>query len=719
MSDASNVAVGAMLAQIWDGYEHPVSYYSKALNERQRNWHPFELETYACLLALRAFRHYITAAEFIIVTDCKALTHFNSTREVSPKIVRWLQEISQYGAKFIHRKGEHNVIPDWQSRDCSYLNELEFEEMKELMAKGVHSTPLTLYSQRERVEDVDFHDYEKGTAKVIKHIKSTINKINMSKVAEEQRSNTFCQQVVEFFTSGKVPPTKEGQIEFMKKVNGYTVRGGLVYKIPSPGERHPPLPYVAGIETRQFIMKSYHDKAEAAHPGEHKMRKRILQAFWWPTLTQDVKEFCKNCVECPRVKPQVTAKAELQPIKHKGAWEFVSLDHLGKLPKTKTGHTHVLVMIDRFTRWVELIAIRGSKKDGGLSAETTLKKLKKRVIDRYGMPVKILTDGSTSFKGVFEEYAKENKVKLRTGKAYKHDTNGMAERIIRTVEEKLRLYVNEGKKNWNELLSIVQAALNSHEAWGPKASPFFLNHGFERNTGTQNQLLKGPIELPASEEFEEMGLEREAEHELIMEEATRENHKSQEEMKRKKGKSAWLPKIGDHVMVNRPSELKSSKLEPLSDGPFEVLKVDKHGNCTVGSNDEKTSEPRVVPASRLSKFRGEMPKEKKFLASENIDLRPLLKLKDEKITEVLEDLEGYFGKTKSIAPKDMIGLEIDVYWNQPGAKGWWSGTIVDYDSVKGSFLVKYDSTSKDGEDTYYEKLLSSAMPRWRLFSERK
>jgi len=112
------------------------------------------------------------------------------------------------------------VIPDWQSRDCSYLNELEFEEMKELMAKGVHSTPLTLYSQRERIEDVDFHDYEKGTAKVIKHIKSTINKINMSKVAEEQRNNTFCQQVVEFFTSGKVPPTKEGQIEFMKKVNG-------------------------------------------------------------------------------------------------------------------------------------------------------------------------------------------------------------------------------------------------------------------------------------------------------------------------------------------------------------------------------------------------------------------------------------------------------------------------------------------------------------------
>jgi hypothetical protein len=111
----------------------------------------------------------------------------------------------------------------------------------------------------------------------------------------------------------------------MQKVSGYIVRGGIVYKIPSPGKPHPPLPYVAAMETRQFIMKSYHEKAEAAHPGEYKMRARILQTFWWPTLVQDVKEFCRNCVDCHRTKHQIKARAELQPIKHKGAWEFVHL----------------------------------------------------------------------------------------------------------------------------------------------------------------------------------------------------------------------------------------------------------------------------------------------------------------------------------------------------------------------------------------------------------
>jgi hypothetical protein len=211
MTDASIVATGAMLAQIWDGYEHPVSYYGKALRDTQQKWHPFELETYAVVLALRAFRHYIAASNFIVVTDCKALTYFNSTREVSPKIVRWLGEISQYGARFIHRSGERNVIPDWQSRDLSHLNSLTAEEMKESMAKGVHNAPLHLCSQEEGVGigKASFKDYKKGARQTINHIKFKVDNITMSKVAAEQEENAFCKQVVDFFTSGKVPTTKD------------------------------------------------------------------------------------------------------------------------------------------------------------------------------------------------------------------------------------------------------------------------------------------------------------------------------------------------------------------------------------------------------------------------------------------------------------------------------------------------------------------------------
>jgi hypothetical protein len=51
---------------------------------------------------------------------------------------------------------------------------------------------------------------------------------------------------------------------------------------PPKKERHPPLSYVADTNTRQFIMRAFHDEPDAAHPGKMKMRYRILQNFWWP-----------------------------------------------------------------------------------------------------------------------------------------------------------------------------------------------------------------------------------------------------------------------------------------------------------------------------------------------------------------------------------------------------------------------------------------------------
>ena len=720
MSDASIVAVGAMLAQIWDGYEHPVSYFSKALTEAQQKWHPFELETYGCLMALRAFRHYIAACQFVIVTDCRALAHFNTTREVSAKIVRWLAEISQYGAEFIHRKGELNVIPDLQSRDCGYTNHLSMKEMRHHMKHGAHSTPLKLHSQIEGVGRPwnKSTDQKRDNKKIIRKIKLMTNNISMSKVAEEQRSNRFCRQIVDFYTKGKLPEDKKGEMAFLQKIQEFTVRNGVVYKTPSPSECHPPLPYVSDTDTRKYLLTKYHDDAEAAHPGEHKMRMRILKSFWWPTLAVDIKEYCNNCKSCHKAKVQIKAKPPLQPIKHEGAWEFVSMDHMGKLPRTSRGYTHALVIIDRFTRWVEIVPIKGDKEDKGLSSTNTLRKFRKRVVDRHGLPKKVLTDGSKSFQGKLEEYLKENKVKIKVGDAYKHDTNGMAERMIRTIKEKLRHYVNQGLNDWDKYLSIIQSSINSHEAWGPKASPFFLNHGRERRTEAQGQLLTGLKTTPPTDQHIEWAYQKEAEQQLQLEEAHQENVKSQERMKNKRGQTPWIPQKDDLVMVSRPPETVNSTLEPLTDGPFKVIEKDKHGNCTLGAVGSDAHKLQTVSMKRLSKFRGTLPDGRGVIPSESIDLKALIELKKQKVTKIVTELQQHLKTGCTVTPQQMKGLKIEVKWNQPGALGWWSGTVVDYNPVNHTFLVKYDVPSADQEDTYPERLLHPTMPEWRILTQR-
>ena len=56
-SDASHVAVGAVLSQVIDGVERPIAFYSKIINQTQRNYCPTRRELLAVITALQHFRH--------------------------------------------------------------------------------------------------------------------------------------------------------------------------------------------------------------------------------------------------------------------------------------------------------------------------------------------------------------------------------------------------------------------------------------------------------------------------------------------------------------------------------------------------------------------------------------------------------------------------------------------------------------------------------------
>jgi hypothetical protein len=86
LCDASKVAVGATLAQKIDGFEHPCHFVSKRVPETMRTAHSYELETYALVVALDAFYHYLMGNHFVVVTDCRALSFFRSVKNISVKI---------------------------------------------------------------------------------------------------------------------------------------------------------------------------------------------------------------------------------------------------------------------------------------------------------------------------------------------------------------------------------------------------------------------------------------------------------------------------------------------------------------------------------------------------------------------------------------------------------------------------------------------------------
>ncbi|XP_059623198.1 uncharacterized protein LOC132266360 [Cornus florida] len=71
-----------------------------------------------------------------------------------------------------------------------------------------------------------------------------------------------------------------------------------------------------------------------------------------------------------------------------------ALDFIGKLrPPSADGHTYMVVAIDYFTKWVEVIPLKTCEQP------TVISFIKKHIIHRFGIPETLTTDRSLSFIG--------------------------------------------------------------------------------------------------------------------------------------------------------------------------------------------------------------------------------------------------------------------------------------------------------------------------------
>jgi hypothetical protein len=74
-TDASKIAVAAVLSQTQNGMERPVAYASRQLNRAERNYSASEGEMLALVWAAKYFRCYLYGRRFVIRRDHAALTY--------------------------------------------------------------------------------------------------------------------------------------------------------------------------------------------------------------------------------------------------------------------------------------------------------------------------------------------------------------------------------------------------------------------------------------------------------------------------------------------------------------------------------------------------------------------------------------------------------------------------------------------------------------------
>ncbi|GJV09464.1 putative reverse transcriptase domain-containing protein [Tanacetum coccineum] len=144
---------------------------------------------------------------------------------------------------------------------------------------------------------------------------------------------------------------------------------------------------VGGMRT--IIMDETHKSKYSMYPGADKMYYDLRDMYWWPRMKRDIATYVSKCLTCSKVKAKHQRPSGLlqQPEIPEWKWDKITMDFITKLPRSKSGHDTIWVIVDRLTKSAHFLAIRED-----YSTEKLAKIYVDEIVARHGVPVSIISD---------------------------------------------------------------------------------------------------------------------------------------------------------------------------------------------------------------------------------------------------------------------------------------------------------------------------------------
>ena len=430
-----------------DGLWHPVEYFSKRLNSAQCNYSATERELLAVIMCLERWRHFLIGIEFVVFTDHVSLTYLHSQAKLSRRQARWLDFFSQFKFTFEHVQGKLNVVPDMLSRPPP-----KAEQVNALVT--LNDQPLVFRTIRQRQEaavklDSQFAAlYQRGLVGGGEHAQH----------GDDNGGGNLQQSTNISNRSGRL----------------YDIRQGVLCRLVE--DVYVPVLPSSDRDLVDAVCAELHSSALGGHLSVRKMYALCKTRFWWHSMRQDLNMFCKRCATCQAQKPATQAPSGLLvPLSVPDRpFECVSMDFVTCLPLTDRGYDAIFVVVDKFSKWVQLIPCTTE-----VDAVTCAPLFFENWVCKFGMPSRIICDRDPRFTSNFWSGLMRNlDCKLAMSTAYHPQTDGQTERFNRSIEQVIRCSIDSSQLDWDLVLSQVGFALNSTVHAGTATSAFECVFGF-------------------------------------------------------------------------------------------------------------------------------------------------------------------------------------------------------------------------------------------------
>ncbi|CAB0012072.1 unnamed protein product, partial [Nesidiocoris tenuis] len=220
---------------------------------------------------------------------------------------------------------------------------------------------------------------------------------------------------------------------------------------------------VKGIRTvipsslKKYILKELH----LGHLGSTKMKTLARQYCYWEGIDAAIETLAKSCESCHN-KLQNPAQ-EYHPWEPASSvWVRIHID-FAELEKRQ-----FLIIVDAYSKWLEILPMSST------TTQSTIEVLQS-LFARYGLPQTIVSDNGPQFKSPeFGVFMQQNGINHRFTAPYHPNSNGQAERYVRTFKESVK---SDGSRSLSERLAkfLVSYRRAPNTATGRSPLEMFLH----------------------------------------------------------------------------------------------------------------------------------------------------------------------------------------------------------------------------------------------------
>ena len=236
----------------------------------------------------------------------------------------------------------------------------------------------------------------------------------------------------------------------------------------------------------ESLQSYYTTQLHKGHPGIDATKRRANECMYWNKMYTQLEEAVKKCAPCNALKPHQQKEPLLMHDVPTLPWTHVSSDIF------EWHNKHYIVTTDSYSGWYEIDPLTD------LRSTSVIHKLK-RSFSTHGIPIELQTDNGTQYVSEqFREFTNDWDIKHVTSSPRYTQSNGLAERAVRSAKELLEKCYRD---NSDIYLAILHAR-NVPKDGLPSAAQRLMSRRTRTTLPTTRDMLKPTVQTNVHKSLE-------------------------------------------------------------------------------------------------------------------------------------------------------------------------------------------------------------------------